>query len=87
MKKITRTLIDYHVRYIPVKIVDGTAVSGEEETYNFVSEKNLSDGELRAELGKNISTSFVVLDVSAVPMVFAMRLDEFCAQAEKREVK
>lgn len=87
MKKITRTLIDYSVRYIPVKVVDGTAVHDPETTFNFISEKNLSESELRAELARNLTTSFVIVGVSNKPTLFSMALTDFCNAAERKEVK
>lgn len=87
MKKITRTLIDYSVRYIPVKIVDGTAVHETETEYNFISEKNLSESELRAELARNLTTNFVIVGVSNQATLFSMALTDFCSAAERKEVK
>lgn len=87
MKKITRTLIDYSVRYIPVRVVNGTAEHDSEAVFEFVAEKMLTDAELRAELARNIETSFVIVKVTCQHMVFSMPLVDFCKAADKREVK
>lgn len=87
MKKITRTLIEYSMRYIPVKVVNGTAEHDPETVFEFVAEKKLTNAELRAELARNIETSFVIVKVTCKPTLFSMPLADFCKAAEKREVK
>lgn len=87
MKKITRTLIDYSVRYIPVRVVNGTAEHDPETVFNFVSEKKLSETELRAELARNLGTSFAIIEAICKPTVFSMALKDFCSAADRKEVK
>ncbi|WP_347280254.1 hypothetical protein [uncultured Phocaeicola sp.] len=87
MRKITRTLIEYSMRYIPAKVVNGTAEHDPETVFEFVAEKKLSYAELCAELAQNIETSFVIIEVTCKPTLFSMPLADFCKAAEKKEVK
>ena len=87
MRKITRSLIEYSMRYIPVKVVNGTTEHDPETVFEFVAEKKLSYAELCAELARNIETSFAIVEVTCKPTLFSMSLADFCKVAEKKEVK